>query len=116
MGALMISLRDNHPDLEEFLDCKLDLSKVNYANTSVMVSDAFMEAVEADDDWELWFTRRETGEHISKVVKARDIFHKLAENNWRMGEPGCLFWSRISNYNLLSNDLGFSYAGTNPCR
>lgn len=114
-GALMISLRDNHPDLEEFLDCKLDLSKVNYANTSVMVSDAFMEAVEAGDDWELRFTRQETGEQISKVVKARDIFHKLAENNWRMGEPGCLFWSRISDYNLVSNDLGFSYAGTNPC-
>lgn len=114
-GALMISLRDNHPDLEEFLDCKLDLSKVNYANTSVMVSDAFMEAVEAGDDWELRFTRQETGEQISKVVKARDIFHKLAENNWRMGEPGCLFWSRISNYNLVSNDLGFAYAGTNPC-
>lgn len=114
-GALMLSMRDTHPDLEDFIDCKLDLDKVNFANISVMVSDAFMECVKNDGEWELKFTRPETGETIKKTVRARTIFHKLAENNWNMGEPGCLFWDRIRRWSLLSEDGEFAFAGTNPC-
>lgn len=114
-GALMISISDTHPDLEKFITVKSDLNKVNYANISVRISDAFMKAVEEDKDWELKFERKETGEVISKTVKAKELFRKLCEQNWNYAEPGMLFWDRINNYNLLSNTKSFKYAGVNPC-
>lgn len=114
-GALMISISDTHPDLEKFITIKSDLNKVNYANISVKISDAFMKAVEEDKDWELKFERKETGEVISKTVKAKELFRKLCEQNWNYAEPGMLFWDRINNYNLLSNTKSFKYAGVNPC-
>ena len=114
-GALMISISDTHPDLEKFITVKSDLNKVNYANISVRISDAFMKAVEEDKDWELKFKRKETGEIISKTIKAKELFRKLCEQNWNYAEPGMLFWDRINNYNLLSNTKSFKYAGVNPC-
>lgn len=111
----MISISDTHPDLEKFITVKSDLNKVNYANISVRISDAFMKAVKEDKDWELRFERNETGEVISKTVKAKDIYKKLCEQNWNYAEPGMLFWDRINNYNLLSNTKSFAYAGVNPC-
>lgn len=114
-GALMISISDTHPDLEKFITIKSDLNKVNYANISVRISDAFMKAVEENKYWELKFERKETGEVISKTVKAKELFRKLCEQNWNYAEPGMLFWDRINNYNLLSNTKSFKYAGVNPC-
>jgi len=114
-GALMLSMDCDHPDIEEFIDIKKDLSRVTKANISVRVSDEFMKAVEDDADWELSYTRDETGETISKTVKAKDLMMKLAYNNWDMGEPGILFWDRIKNWNLLSEFEDFEYAGVNPC-
>lgn len=114
-GALMISLDCHHPDIEQFVDIKNDLNKVTNANISIKFTDDFMEAVVNDTDFELSFTRPETNETISKTVKAREVFKKLSDNNWDMGEPGCLFWDKICNYNLLANTKEFEYAGTNPC-
>lgn len=114
-GALMISMRCDHPDIEKFITIKSDLGKVNYANISVMVTDAFMWAVENDKDWTLCFYRPETDELIGKTVKARDLFNLICEQNWNYAEPGVLFWDRISQYSLLGNNPEFKYAGTNPC-
>lgn len=114
-GALMISLDCHHPDLMDFIDIKTKEGKVTKANISVRVTDDFMRAVENDEDWVMSFTRRETGDTITKVEKARVIFDKLCENNWNWAEPGILFWDNICNYNLLSNNKDFKYAGTNPC-
>lgn len=114
-GALMISISSEHPDIEEFISVKNDLSKVNYANISLRSSDAFMKAAEEKANYTLHFERKETGEVIEKVVNAGDILHKVAENNWRTGEPGMLFWDTISGYHMLSENVNFSYAGVNPC-
>jgi len=114
-GALMISMDCNHPDIESFIDIKNDLDKVTNANISIRFTDDFMNAVINDRDFEVSFTRPETDETISKTIKAREVFKKLSDSNWDMGEPGCLFWDRICNYNLLSNTEEFEYAGTNPC-
>lgn len=114
-GALMLSIDCKHPDLEDFISIKSDLNKVNYANISVRISDDFMHAVLNNDDWELKFTRKNTGEVISKTVKAKDIFHSIAKGNWDMAEPGMLFWNTIENWNLLANTRNFEYAGVNPC-
>lgn len=114
-GALMISMACNHPDIEEFIDIKKDLSRVTKANISVRAFDSFMQAAEKDQPYDLYFARSETGETIRKTVRAKDLLMRLAYNNWDMGEPGILFWNRISNWNLLSGYSDFEYAGTNPC-
>lgn len=114
-GALMISIDCHHPDLLEFIDIKTKPDSVTKANISVKVTDDFMQAVKDDREWTMYFTRPETGEAIAKVVRAVDIFNKLCQNNWDWAEPGILFWDRIENWNLLSNNDEFHYAGTNPC-
>ena len=114
-AALMLSISCTHPDLEEFIHIKDDINRVNYANISVRITDSFMEAVRDNGQWELSFTRPETGETTSKFVNARDIFHSIAKGNWDMAEPGVLFWDRIEKWNLLSNTPNFKYAGVNPC-
>ena len=135
MGALMISLDVNHPDVEEFIDCKTDLSRVNYANISVRVNDSFMKAVENDKDYILrWpcgadldidpeacaeynklYSNELSGNTLYwKKVKAREIFKKLVKNNWNYAEPGILYWDKITGYNLVANDPNFEYAGVNP--
>jgi ribonucleoside-diphosphate reductase alpha chain len=139
-GALMISLDVNHPDIEEFIDCKTDLNRVCYANISVRVNDEFMNAVENDSDYILRWPCNDTsvddlqkewpceapynelcetvanGEIVGyyKRVRAKELFNKLAKNNWDYAEPGILYWDRIEWYNLLNN-TGFKYAGVNPC-
>lgn len=133
--ALMLSIDVDHPDVEEFIDCKTDLNRVNYANMSVRVNDSFMRAVEADDDYYLtwpcdviWKYPEEELEYDKlypttdadnnivyvKKVKAKKIFDKLVKSNWDYAEPGILYWDRIQDYNLLNN-TDFEYAGTNPC-
>ena len=111
----MISLSCNHPDLEEFLDIKTDVNNVTKANISVRITDDFMKAVTTNSDYELCFVREETGEEIKKIINAREMFMKLAKNNWDFAEPGCLFWDTVSSWNLMSEDPDFHYAGTNPC-
>ena len=113
-GATMISIDCRHPDLEEFINIKNDLNAVTKANISVRITDDFMGAVVNKRDWELIF-ETENGDVLVKTVKAHEIFRLLAKNNWNMAEPGILFWDRIENYNLLSEDPNFHYAGVNPC-
>lgn len=132
-GALMISMDVNHPDIEEFIDCKTDLNRVNYANISVRISDEFMSAVERGaekyvlswpcnqyqtdintTDWKENELHEVDGVYY-KVINPVRLFRKLAENNWNYAEPGILYWNRISNYNLLNTTTAFEYAGVNPC-
>ena len=114
-GALMISIDCTHPDLEEFIGIKSDLNRVTKANISVKITDKFMVAVQQRKPFTLEFIREETGEHVTKTVDAYEMFHKLCQMNWDYAEPGMLFWNRIENWNLLSCDDDFHYAGTNPC-
>ncbi|MEW8973896.1 MAG: adenosylcobalamin-dependent ribonucleoside-diphosphate reductase [Tissierellaceae bacterium] len=114
-GALMLNLDCDHPDIEDFIDVKNNLEKVTYANISVNVDDKFMEAVENDEDYELHFEVEVTGEVINKTIKARELFRKLARNNWNMAEPGILYKERIDSWHIMSEDEDFEFAGVNPC-
>lgn len=112
-GALMLSLDCTHPELIDFINIKTDLDKVTKANISVRVNDDFMRAVENDEDWVLSFETDK--DKMEKIVKAKEVFQLLCKNNWNFAEPGILYWSRIEDYNLLSEDWEFKYAGVNPC-
>lgn len=114
-GALMLNLDVNHPDIVDFINVKNDLDKVTYANISVNIYDDFMEAVENDEDYELYFKVEATGEEIRKVVKAKELFRLIARNNWNMAEPGILYQDRINSWHLMSEDETFEFAGVNPC-
>ena len=114
-GALMLSLDCTHPDLEEFITVKNDPDKVTKANISVRMTDEFMGCAGNDQDFNLHFYRPESDQHIDKTINAKDMLMKLAEMNWNMGEPGVLFWDRIEEYNLMSEDDSFKYSGVNPC-
>lgn len=130
-GALMISLDVRHPDVEEFIDSKANTDKINYANISVRVNDAFMKAVELDSDYllrwpcengvvygqdELEYNKLYFIHNMYvRRVKARELFNKLVHNNWAFAEPGILYWDRISSYNMVNTDSTFKYGGVNPC-
>lgn len=113
-GALMLNMDVSHPDIESFIDVKNDLTKVTSANISVNVDDEFMKAVENDEDYRLHFEVESTGEVIEKTIKARKLFRTLAENNWKMAEPGILYQDRINSWHIMSEDENFEFAGVNP--
>ncbi|MDD7424656.1 MAG: ribonucleoside-diphosphate reductase, adenosylcobalamin-dependent, partial [Candidatus Methanomethylophilaceae archaeon] len=114
-GALMLSISCEHPDVEEFMAVKTDLDRVTKANMSIRMTDEFMNCVRNREYFRQVFTRPETGQTIEKMLDSAAFFDKLCYANWDFGEPGCLFWDRISSWNLLSEFPDYEYAGTNPC-
>ncbi|KGJ50239.1 MULTISPECIES: adenosylcobalamin-dependent ribonucleoside-diphosphate reductase [Paraclostridium] len=114
-GALMISMEVSHPDIEDFIDIKTDLTKITKANISVRINDEFMKAVENNETYRCEFIVEGNNEHIIKEVDAKKLFMKLCKNNWDYAEPGILFWDNIKKHHLMSEDKEFAYAGVNPC-
>ncbi|HUD19403.1 MAG TPA: adenosylcobalamin-dependent ribonucleoside-diphosphate reductase [Patescibacteria group bacterium] len=131
-GALMLMLWDWHPDIEEFITVKQDLTRINGANLSVCVSDAFMEAVKKDADWDLMFPDKNDPDYdtkwdgympnwlalgkkpiVFKTIKARALWDLVAQAAWRSAEPGVVFMER---YNKWFNNNYFEYVNcVNPC-
>ena len=109
----MLSLDCTHPELIDFINIKTDLTKVTKANISVRITNDFMEAVKNNDNWLLYFDNG--NESFEEIVEAKEVFNLLCKNNWDYAEPGILFWDTIENWNLLSEDENFEYAGVNPC-
>ena len=114
-GALMLTISCDHPDLEEFMSVKTDLERVTKANMSIRMSNEFMDAVRTRSMFTQHFDRPESNQKIRKDLNAAEFFEKMCDANWDYGEPGCLYWDRISEWNLLSEFPNYSYAGTNPC-
>lgn len=124
-GALMLILEDWHPDIEEFISVKEDMSKLTGANLSVGVSDAFMDAVKQDLDWTLFFPNTNDPSYSSwngeiddwegeivvhKKIKARELWSKLVGSAWKSGEPGLWFKDRSNADSPMKRLIG-----TNPC-
>ncbi len=114
-GALMLSIACDHPDLEDFIDIKNTQGEITGANISIRMTREFLEAAKKNEIYRLEYYRNETDEYIYKDVNARDIMMKIAENNWRQGEPGIIYWDNIESYNLLNEFDNFEYASLNPC-
>jgi ribonucleoside-diphosphate reductase alpha chain len=109
-GANMGVLNVHHPDIEEFIKAKWEEGVLKNFNISVAVTDAFMEALKRDEDYELINPR--TNE-VVKRVSARKIFNLIVEGAWRNGEPGMVFIDTINRYNPTPH-VGVIEA-TNPC-
>src|SRR5579883_658673 len=107
-GALMLMLDDNHPDIEEFITVKRTPGKIEHANLSVCVSDAFMQAVKDDAGWNLTWQ----GE-VKKTVRARALWDLICTSAWESAEPGVVF---IDRYNKESNTWYYeNIRCVNPC-
>lgn len=109
-GANMAVLHVQHPDILEFISCKSRQGVLTNFNISVGVTDAFMRAVERDEEYELINPR--TGK-VVKRLRAREVFDKLVEEAWKTGEPGILFLDTINAANPTPQ-VGV-IEGTNPC-
>ena len=109
-GANMGILRVDHPDIREFVTCKLDVTQITNFNISVGVTDAFMEAVKRGEKYDLISPR--SGEIIGQE-DAREIFDLMIHGAWSTGEPGVFFIDKANHYNPVPH-LG-SYEATNPC-
>ena len=109
-GANMGILRVDHPDIMEFVTCKDDTTKITNFNISVAVTDAFMEAVEADAMYDLHHPK--TGKVVGQL-EAREVWSKIIHGAWKTGEPGVFFIDKANYYNPVPH-LG-SYEATNPC-
>lgn len=109
LGSMAI-LNVSHPDIEEFISCKDDLSAITHYNISVGVSDDFIKAVKNDSDWDLIDPH---DKKVKKTLKARDLFEKIAKHAWKSGDPGMYFLDHAERENSTPT-LG-SMDATNPC-
>lgn len=107
-GAMMATMRCDHPDIEDFITAKQDAARLRMFNLSVLVTDPFMEAVKADGPWDLVF-----GGKIYHTVQARDLWNKIMRSTYDFAEPGVIFIDRINQKNNLN--YCETIAATNPC-
>jgi ribonucleoside-diphosphate reductase alpha chain len=107
-GAMMATLRVDHPDIEDFIAAKRTPGRLSNFNLSVLVSDAFMAAVKADADWTLTF-----GGKTFRTLKAKALWDSIMRSTFDYAEPGVIFIDRINS----QNNLGYceTIAATNPC-
>lgn len=132
-GAMMATLRCDHPDILAFVDAKREPGALKTFNLSVQVTDAFLEAVERDADWPLVFPadalggeapggfvlRRFTGTpgpvpcRVFRTMRARELWELLLRSAWETAEPGVLFVDRINRLNNLAYREHLT--ATNPC-
>jgi ribonucleoside-diphosphate reductase alpha chain len=111
-GALMITIRVDHPDVMDFIHVKRDLKRVNYANISVKITDDFMRAVETDGDFLLHFKNDKV--EVNRTVRAKDVWKSLIKGAWISAEPGVLFWDTIKRDSTTEYN-GMEVQGVNPC-
>ncbi|MDO9185851.1 MAG: adenosylcobalamin-dependent ribonucleoside-diphosphate reductase [Bacteroidia bacterium] len=114
-GALMITIDIAHPDVEQFITVKQDLSKITGANISIRLSDEFMNAVAKDTDYTLRWPIDSTEPKFSKVVKAQELWNTIVKCAHTSAEPGLIFWDRQHYYSTSSVYPGFKNVSTNPC-
>ncbi len=107
-GAMMATLRCDHPDIEAFIEAKREPGRLRSFNLSVLITDAFMAAVAADADWALSF-----GGQVFRTIRARELWDRIMQATFAYAEPGVLFIDRIN----ARNNLAYceTIRSTNPC-
>jgi len=116
-GALMLSISMKHPDVENFIDAKLEEGKVTGANVSVKIDDEFMIALKNNTTYRQQYPTKSDSPIVTKDIEALPLWNKIIHNAWRSAEPGILFWDTILKESVPDcyADMGFTTVSTNPC-
>jgi len=114
-GALMITIDIAHPDVENFITVKQDLSKVTGANISLRLSDEFMNAVANDTEYIHRWPINSSSPTVTKTVRARELWNTIIKCAHNTAEPGLIFWDRQHYYSTSSVYPGYENVSTNPC-
>ena len=107
-GAMMATLRCDHPDIEMFIEAKREKGRLRNFNLSVLVTDRFMEAVRKDEPWDLVFDGK-----VYRTVSARGLWDRIMASTYAYAEPGVIFIDRVNARNNLW--YAETIAATNPC-
>ena len=107
-GAMMATMRCDHPDVLNFIEAKQDSARLRMFNLSVLITDDFMEAVKAGGSWDLKFDGK-----IYHTIDALDLWNKIMKGTYEYAEPGVIFIDRINKLNNLN--YVETIAATNPC-
>ncbi|MHA1530109.1 MAG: adenosylcobalamin-dependent ribonucleoside-diphosphate reductase, partial [Alphaproteobacteria bacterium] len=107
-GAMMATMRCDHPDIEDFIAAKHDAARLRMFNLSVLASDAFMAAIDDDASWDLQFEGR-----VYRTLRARDLWNRIMRATYDYAEPGVIFIDRINRANNLH--YAETISATNPC-
>jgi ribonucleoside-diphosphate reductase alpha chain len=107
-GAMMATLRCDHPDIEAFVEAKREPGRLRMFNLSVLVTDAFMEAIKEGRPWQLKFDGT-----VYKTLPARELWDRIMRATYTFAEPGVIFIDRINNRNPLY--YCEKIQATNPC-
>lgn len=116
-GALMLTISVKHPDSENFIDAKMDGTKVTGANVSVKMDDEFMNAVDTGSQYIQQYPITGINPKVIKEVNAKALWNKIIHNAWKSAEPGVIFWDTVIRESIPDcySDLGFKTVSTNPC-
>lgn len=114
-GALMLTIDIKHPDAEQFIAVKQDLSKVTGANISVRISDEFMQAVTEGKPFVQQWPVDSRSPTVKKEIDAKELWGQVIKAAHNTAEPGIIFWDRQHHYSTSSVYPGFENASTNPC-
>ena len=116
-GALMLSISIKHPDVEEFIDAKLEAGKVTGANVSVKIDDDFMLSVLGKKSYVQQYPIDAQDPKFKKEIDPQKIWKKIIHNAWKSAEPGVLFWDTIIRESVPDcySKYGFKTVSTNPC-
>lgn len=114
-GALMLTMDVAHPDIEDFITVKQNLSKVTGANISIRLSDEFMRAVDQNEKFMLRWPIDQPDPSYNKEIDARELWKTIIECAHNTAEPGLIFWDRQHHYSTSSVYPGFENSSTNPC-
>lgn len=112
-GAMMATLRCDHPEIEDFIAAKQDPTRLRMFNLSVLVTDEFMEAVKHGHNWRLHFEDRHGVTMVERIVDARELWDKIMRATYAYAEPGVIFIDRVNKDHNLSYIE--TVATTNPC-
>ncbi len=113
-GASLQCCSVKHPEIEEFITVKQDLTKVTGSNISVKFTDDFFTALAADEDFTLQWPVDSDAPRLTKQVKAKDLWDKFVHSAWLMAEPGCMFWDTVMK-NSNGRPYGETETASNPC-
>ena len=114
-GALMLTMDVKHPDIEDFITIKQDLTKITGANISIRLSDEFMQAVVNDTKFTLQWPIESKDPEYTKEIDAKDLWDKIITCAHNTAEPGLIFWDRQHHYSTSSVYPEFKNSSTNPC-